>query len=305
MVRAFQGSPSGLPSCFGPRLARERARRVRHSADDAGQRTVSKRRKPSRRASRARHGESSSGEERPAPLAPPGDLRHRPLAGLADVVRRAPAEEPTAGKARASASKGPARRARPAPDATRREPEPAPASDEGSAADFDELMRQSDVERLGASGPERVIRREESEGPLRSRPAPPPRAMPLEETDEVLDPELAELVGHLRATSRRPDAERRRQLRDMPVLDLHGYRVADVRDELRRFLQSCVIGGARWARVVTGRGRHSAGNAGVRDEAETLLADSPLVASYERGGPAEGGAGVLLVHLRRAPGGRP
>lgn len=184
--------------------------------------------------------------------------------------------------------------------------------------DFEREMASHGVERR-ASGPERVVARpaidpDDLHPPALLRPpsaarsdgSPPAGESPTED-EEPTDPELADLLRRVRAAGRkgRDDPARRRsgsrELLSTPLLDLHGFSVADARSELRRVLDAAAAGGVRRLRVIVGRGRHAEGLPGVREEALRLLASSTLVAEHRVARASEGGAGVVIVTLRRRP----
>ena len=141
---------------------------------------------------------------------------------------------------------------------------------------------------------------------LRPRQAPrgaaPPKAERARRAEPELrepavDPEIAEVLGRVRAASRGGSAAATPAGLG-PRLDLHGLSVEHAVAEVRRFLAlHARTAGA--VRIVTGRGKHS-GEAAIRDAVEELLGRSPQVVSLRRGEHGEGGDGALVVVLRKA-----
>jgi DNA mismatch repair protein MutS2 len=149
-----------------------------------------------------------------------------------------------------------------------------------------------------------------------------PRPTPIEEGDRVrvvsLDQEgtIARLgmneavvqLGTLRVTRPMDDLHRvgsapieksrpvqiRTAAVSVPMeLDIRGIRVADVEDEMDRYLDGAVRAALPFVRVI-----HGKGSGALRKAVSEYLRASPAVDRFEFGGPNEGGDGVTIVHLR-------
>lgn len=106
------------------------------------------------------------------------------------------------------------------------------------------------------------------------------------------------------ASARRLKQLRQGRLVPEATLDLHGLKRADVAGKLQFFLQDSVRQGNRTLLVVTGRGLHSVdGEPVLRTEAERYLAAEgrKWVAEWGRAPKQYGGAGALVLFLRRQP----
>jgi len=85
-------------------------------------------------------------------------------------------------------------------------------------------------------------------------------------------------------------------------IDLHGLHSVDARETVRRALVEAAEAGRRCALVVHGRGRHSQGDAVLKEALPVWLAEPPvgsLVMAFASATPADGGAGATYVLLRR------
>lgn len=89
-------------------------------------------------------------------------------------------------------------------------------------------------------------------------------------------------------------------------LDLHGLVVREAREEVSLELRDAYLEGARCVRIVHGRGLHSPGAPVLKEAVLEWLQAPPLaslVLAFASAVPALGGAGALLVLLRRRRGG--
>jgi len=75
-------------------------------------------------------------------------------------------------------------------------------------------------------------------------------------------------------------------------LDLRGQRAEDALDMLDRYLEKATMAGLPFVRIIHGKGTGK-----LRQEVRTMLKDHPHVASFEEGGPKEGGEGVTVAKL--------
>jgi DNA mismatch repair protein MutS2 len=75
-------------------------------------------------------------------------------------------------------------------------------------------------------------------------------------------------------------------------LDLRGQRAEDALDMLDRYLEKAYMSGLPFVRIIHGKGTGK-----LRQEVRAALKDHPQVASFEEGGPKEGGEGVTVVKL--------
>jgi DNA-nicking Smr family endonuclease len=134
-----------------------------------------------------------------------------------------------------------------------------------------------------------------------SRPRGPDDDRPRATTDEPLpvEPELAELLGRVRAVAAR---NRRQPPARGPVLDLHGFSEADALHEVRAFIERHREGAERTLRIITGKGGP---DAVLRPAVERFLRASSAVASLRSGRADEGAEGVLVATLRRRSPPRP
>jgi DNA-nicking Smr family endonuclease len=88
-------------------------------------------------------------------------------------------------------------------------------------------------------------------------------------------------------------------------LDLHGETAREARAQVAAALRAAYDAGERCLRVVHGRGLHSPGAPVLKDALLDWLAEPPLAAlvlAFASAPPREGGAGALLVLLRRKRG---
>lgn len=88
-------------------------------------------------------------------------------------------------------------------------------------------------------------------------------------------------------------------------LDLHGETAREARAQVAAALRAAYDAGERCLRVVHGRGLHSPGAPVLKDAVLDWLAEPPLAAlvlAFASAPPREGGAGALLVLLRRKRG---
>jgi len=77
-------------------------------------------------------------------------------------------------------------------------------------------------------------------------------------------------------------------------LDLRGQRAEDALDMLDRYLEKAYMAGLPFVRIIHGKGTGK-----LRQEVRAALKDHPQVASFEEGGPKEGGEGVTVAKLAR------
>ena len=85
-------------------------------------------------------------------------------------------------------------------------------------------------------------------------------------------------------------------------LDLHGLDARAAREDVAFELGEAFQAGERCVRIVHGRGAHSPGGPVLKDALLDWLQQPPLagrVLAFASALPAEGGAGALLVLLRR------
>ena len=82
-------------------------------------------------------------------------------------------------------------------------------------------------------------------------------------------------------------------------LDLHGSTTAEARLLLVRFLDEASRRGLRYVRVIHGKGLRSDGGEGVlKTRVAGWLSHHENVLAISEAGPADGGAGAVLVLLR-------
>ncbi len=113
-------------------------------------------------------------------------------------------------------------------------------------------------------------------------------------------------------SNRRPQPRRLKQLRQGRLtpdasLDLHGLQRHQVAEKIGHFLQNAVHRQWRTLLLVTGRGLHSAeGRPVLRAEAERYLETDAgeLVAEWSRAPRQYGGAGALVVFLKKTTQGK-
>ncbi len=75
-------------------------------------------------------------------------------------------------------------------------------------------------------------------------------------------------------------------------IDIRGNRVEEAEPKIHNYIESAFLAGVPFARIIHGKGTGALRRA-IRD----MLRDHPLVDSYERGLPGEGGDGVTVVKL--------
>jgi DNA mismatch repair protein MutS2 len=75
-------------------------------------------------------------------------------------------------------------------------------------------------------------------------------------------------------------------------LDLRGQRAEDALEMLDRYLEKAFLAGLPFVRIIHGKGTGK-----LRQEVRSALKDHPQVASFEEGGPKEGGEGVTVAKL--------
>jgi DNA mismatch repair protein MutS2 len=75
-------------------------------------------------------------------------------------------------------------------------------------------------------------------------------------------------------------------------LDLRGQRAEDALDMLDRYLEKAYMAGLPFVRIIHGKGTGK-----LRQEVRAALKNHPQVASFEEGGPKEGGEGVTVAKL--------
>jgi DNA mismatch repair protein MutS2 len=78
-------------------------------------------------------------------------------------------------------------------------------------------------------------------------------------------------------------------------LDLRGQRAEDALDMLDRYLEKAYMAGLPFVRIIHGKGTGK-----LRQEVRAALRVNPQVASFEEGGPKEGGEGVTVAKLSGA-----
>ena len=78
-------------------------------------------------------------------------------------------------------------------------------------------------------------------------------------------------------------------------LDLRGQRAEDALDMLDRYLEKAYMAGLPFVRIIHGKGTGK-----LRQEVRAALRVHPQVASFEEGGPKEGGEGVTVAKLAGA-----
>lgn len=76
-------------------------------------------------------------------------------------------------------------------------------------------------------------------------------------------------------------------------LDMRGWRAADARDRLDRYLNDAYLAGLPWVRII-----HGKGTGALRQAVRDLLKEHKLVASFSSASAAEGGEGVTIVRLQ-------
>jgi DNA-nicking Smr family endonuclease len=82
-------------------------------------------------------------------------------------------------------------------------------------------------------------------------------------------------------------------------LDLHGHTTLAARDELARFLAHARHHGLRCVRIIHGRGTRSVNNVPLlRNKVRLSLSQRDEVLAFCDAGPADGGAGAVLVLLK-------
>jgi DNA-nicking Smr family endonuclease len=117
-----------------------------------------------------------------------------------------------------------------------------------------------------------------------------------------------EIAGeHVRALAPGADRAHLRRLARGEIaieveIELHGYTAAPARQLVIRTLLEMVRAGERCARIVHGRGRHSAAGPVLKAGVLEWLTSEPLashVLALTTAPPEEGGAGATLVLLRR------
>jgi DNA mismatch repair protein MutS2 len=75
-------------------------------------------------------------------------------------------------------------------------------------------------------------------------------------------------------------------------IDVRGQRAEDALDILDRYLDSAVVSGMPFVRVI-----HGKGTGRLRQVIREALQENISVASFEQGADNEGGEGVTIVHL--------
>lgn len=205
---------------------------------------------------------------------------------------------------REAAARKEGRPAVPAPSAGRRGPArltPPPTRVPPVTPPEPPVSFEEEMSRMGVghapSGPERVIVRPEAPGPQRPPPLPgEDAALPENLDDEALWALTTRGVRAQRGVVARQAHGGRSEA--LPTLDLHGFTEADARHELRRFVALHRGAEPRWVRVITGRANHGLGL--IRRATVAWLQGNGQIATFRPAPQDEGGAGVLLVQLRRA-----
>jgi DNA-nicking Smr family endonuclease len=119
--------------------------------------------------------------------------------------------------------------------------------------------------------------------------------------------ELAREGERVYGLARGVDAQHLRRLRRGEPeperdLDLHGLAEREAREDVTFELRDAHAEGERCVRIVHGRGRHSPGGPVLKEALLDWLQAPPLadvVLAFASAPPALGGAGALLVLLRR------
>jgi DNA-nicking Smr family endonuclease len=83
------------------------------------------------------------------------------------------------------------------------------------------------------------------------------------------------------------------------VLDLHGFRGLEAREELTRFVHSMRRRGLRKGLVIHGKGNHSAEGSVLAPLVREFLEMSPDIGEFGRGVRKDGGSGVTWFILRQ------
>ena len=148
---------------------------------------------------------------------------------------------------------------------------------------------------LGTEGTITSLDKDEAEvqaGSLRMR-------VPLEELKRKTE-EPAEVNDRPSAKKRQPEPQSPVVNRKSSILssspglelDLRGQRAEDALDMLNSYLEKAYMSGLPFVRIIHGKGTGK-----LRQEVRAALKDHPQVASFEEGGPKEGGEGVTVAKL--------
>ena len=78
------------------------------------------------------------------------------------------------------------------------------------------------------------------------------------------------------------------------VLDLHSFRPLDVKEVVLEYLAACRSDDILEVRVIHGKGIGQ-----LRQTVHSVLRNLPIVESFALAGPAYGGEGATIVHLKR------
>jgi DNA-nicking Smr family endonuclease len=139
---------------------------------------------------------------------------------------------------------------------------------------------------------------------------PPPRRSGVPREREPREPvrfEITRVGERIEALAPGIDRKHLRKLRQGGVavelrVDLHGLHGSEARDAVREALLDAAAAGRRCALVIHGRGRHSQGEAVLKESLPGWLAEPPLgeqVMAFASAAPADGGSGATYVLLRR------
>jgi DNA-nicking Smr family endonuclease len=135
------------------------------------------------------------------------------------------------------------------------------------------------------------------EKPRKPAPLPRPPAAAAEKPKPPRPPALAPI-------DRRTLARVNRGATSIDArIDLHGMTQAAAHSRLNDFLNGAQASGARLVLVITGKGKNGDGDRGVLRRLVPIWLSAhelrPVVVGFEEAGRSHGGAGALLVRLRR------
>lgn len=83
---------------------------------------------------------------------------------------------------------------------------------------------------------------------------------------------------------------------ELPIngeLDLHTFRPSDLGELIPDYIEACLEKGITRVRIIHGKGIGT-----LRTTVHSILKRDPRVASFELAGPAEGGWGATIAHLK-------
>jgi DNA-nicking Smr family endonuclease len=134
-----------------------------------------------------------------------------------------------------------------------------------------------------------------------AKPAKPTRLPPPAPTPKTSVPNPPALAPLDRRTLSRVN---RGALSIDARIDLHGMTQAAAHVRLMDFIGGAQASGARLVLVITGKGKNGEGDRGILRRLVPIWLASPelrpVVVGFDEAGRAHGGAGALLVRLRRA-----